>query len=117
MDVTSLESLGALFGAAVASCGASWVAFARPLKRQIEASEPSAKLEVLTHRITALEAKIDKLVDRVETNESRASRMVTDEEFATYSSHTTKAVQNLTEKVGHVTGALEAWYRQPGKHQ
>lgn len=116
MDLTVWQALGALLGAAFASFGASWLAIGRPIKRQLaEASEPSAKLELLVHRVTALEASATKIADRVEANEARASRTVTDEEFATYSNHTTKAVQNLTEKVGHVTGALEAWYRQPGK--
>jgi len=116
MDVSTLDALGALVGAAAASFGASWVAIGRPIKKQLaESSEPFAKAELLTHRVAAVETVITKLTERVEHYEARASRTVTDEEFATYTNHTTKAVQNLTEKVGHVTGALEAWYRQPPK--
>jgi hypothetical protein len=117
LDLTAIETAGALLGTAAASFFASWLSIARPLKRQIAESEPSAKVDLLVHRVQQAEIRLDKICDKADANEDRVGRMVTDEEFAAYSNHTTKAVQNLTEKVGHVTGALEAWYRQPGKHQ
>lgn len=115
MDLSAVEAAGALLGTATASFIASWFSIGRPLKKQLEDAEPTAKLDLFGHRIKELEHQLDKVASRVEHNENRTSRMVTDDEFATYTSHTTKAVQNLTEKVGHVTGALEAWYRQPSK--
>lgn len=98
-DFSIAQSLLA-FGTGIATFLAAWVALFKPLRRKMD--EPAGEVALLRQRIDALEKKTEKMDEKV-------SKAVLDEEFAAYSSHTTQAVTGLTEKVGRVTGAIEAW--------
>jgi|SRR3990172_2475500 len=122
MDLVEVGGLlGASLGAAAASFVASWAAFARPLKKQINeaAAAPAPKLpepEVSGKDLDDLKQEhrhtIEKLEARVNANETRLNNCVTSDEFSAYTGHTTQSINQLTEKVGRVTGVLEAWARQ-----
>lgn len=105
-------TLGAMLGSALASFVAAWAALVRPLKQQIDSSDPAPKLDLILHRLTALEANQQSIFDRLASLDQRMAHLVTDEEFAVYTRHATDAIAGLTEKVGRATGALEAWSRQ-----
>jgi len=111
MDPTTT---GAMLGTAAASFFATWAALVRPLKRQLDASDSALvpKLDLVLHRLEALEREHLRINEKLASFEQRLAHLVTDEEFAVYTRHTTSALAGLTEKVGHATGALEAWSRQ-----
>lgn len=115
-------------GAVLASFGASWLALGRPLARRLGEQEEVASPALLTRiekelgghgeRLARVENAVEqcqeahrKLFQLVERLEERSGRTVTDEEFRTYVSTTTESLQNLIEKLGHVTGQFEAWTR------
>lgn len=115
-----IEFLGGIAGAAGASFATSWAAFARPLKKQIDelAVAPRPTLpppEVTNKDIDELKAEIRRGFERMEARctsiENRQNNAVTSDEFAAYTNHTTTSVNQLTEKVGRVTGVIEAWTR------
>jgi hypothetical protein len=115
-----VELIGGILGAGGASFVASWAAFARPLKRQLDeqAALPTPSLpapEVTGKDIDELKEEMrrgfDKLEHRCAAIETRQNTAVTSDEFSAYTSHTTQSVNQLTEKVGRVTGALETWTR------
>lgn len=115
-----VEFLGGILGASAASFAASWATFARPLKKQIDelADAPKPTLpppEITKTDIDELKAEMRRVFEKIEARckdiETRQNNAVTSDEFTAYTNHTTQAVNGLTEKVGRVTGALEAWAR------
>jgi hypothetical protein len=114
-----VEIAGGILGAALAAFATTWAAFARPLKKQIDAvAEARPQLpspEVTSKDLDELKGEVrrgfDELKSRIQAMENRQNTMVTSEEFASYTGHTTQAINQLTEKVGRVTGALETWAR------
>lgn len=129
-----LVELGGLLGAAAASFGASWLTFARPLKRQLEESAqsrtPSAD-QVTQHDLDEVKDElrkdikeaveeikrdhrrgIEKIENRCTAIETRQNTAVTTEEFSAFTTHSSQTLNQLTEKIGRVTGVMEAWARK-----
>jgi len=107
----SIEEIGKLLGAAAAGVAASLATLPRRVKKEIAEDE---SLALLRQRLDGLHKDVTETRDAVRRLEERVSRSVSDDEFATYTSQTSAAVTALTEKVGHATGAIEAWYRSQG---
>ena len=116
-------------GSALAAFMATWAALVRPLKKSsvgtAELSDAKKSLEmqasVLQQRMTQAEKDAARLQERLksevetrkkvearlESIEVRLAKTVTDDEFAVYTDRTTQAINNLTDRVGRVTGALD----------
>lgn len=128
MDITEL---GGLLGAAAASFGASWLTFARPLKRQLEETAHTAQTrttgQATHHDIDELRKDfkaaveefkseqrrgLEKIEQRCTLIEHRQNTAVTTEEFSAFTTHSAQTLNQLTEKLGRVTGVLEAWARK-----
>jgi cell division septum initiation protein DivIVA len=107
----SLEEIGKLVGAAAAGFAASLAAMPQRMKKEIAEDE---SLALVRQRLDALQKEVTEVRDAVKRMEERVARSVSDEEFSAYTSQTSAAVTALTEKVGHATGAIEAWYRSQG---
>lgn len=116
------QEIGTAIGAALAAIGASW-GLVRPVKKRLAEAEAAASspagLSRISERVTRLEDAEERRSsterenrERLQRIEERLGRTVTDEEFAAYTQQTTKALNGLSEKVGRVTGALEAWTKR-----
>jgi len=109
-----IEEIAKLLGAAAAGAAAGFAGLAKvpgKIKKGIAEDE---SLALLRQRLDDVQKDVTEIKDSVKRLEDRVSRSVSDEEFSTYTSHTSAAVTALTEKIGHATGAIEAWYRSQG---
>lgn len=104
----SIDDIGKILGAAGAGFAASWASLPGRVKKEIAEDE---SLALLRQRVDALQKDLGDARETIKRLEERTSRSVSDEEFGTYTAHTSAAVTALTEKIGHATGAIEAWYR------
>lgn len=125
----SIEEIGKMAGAAVAGFMASMAAAPLRVKKQLaerdvgvavlqerlKKLEEDESLAVLRQRVDGMQKEVTDVRDLLKRLEERASRSVSDEEFSTYTAQTGAAVTALTEKVGHATGAIEAWYRSQSR--
>lgn len=109
MDV---ENLGTSAGAGALAFVASWLALFRRLQKQ--QADP-AKDDKARQRLAALDTEImriresfDEMRAELRRMDERSSHSVTDEELAAYVQQTTQTLYGLTEKVGRLTGAIEA---------
>lgn len=134
-------SVGAGLGAAGASFLGTWVALVRPAKNDVSdlrrltarhtdlealKKELGEKLEALKKEHTdlreshsVLESRVDQGSDSTTSNSQKIDKLadrvrecVTLEEFHTHTQETSRSVQTLTEKVGAVVGAVNAWRDQ-----
>jgi len=103
--------MGKLLGAAAAGVVASLATLPQRVKKEIAADE---SLALLRQRLDGVQKDVAEVRDAVKRMEDRVARSVSDEEFSSYTQQTSAAVTALTEKVGHATGAIEAWYRSQG---
>jgi hypothetical protein len=109
-----IEEIAKLLGAAAAGAAAGFAGLAKvpgKIKKGIAEDE---SLALLRQRLDTLQQDMSEIKDAQKRLEERVARSVSDEEFSTYTAHTSAAVTALTEKVGHATGAIEAWYRGQG---
>lgn len=104
----NISDLGQLIGAAGAGFAASWAALPARLKKEIAGDE---SLALLRQRVDGIDKTVTDIKDSVKRLEERVAHAVSDEEFGSYTQHTSQALHSLTEKVGHATGAIESWYR------
>jgi len=107
----AIEEVAKLLGAAAAGAIAGFAGLTRvpgQIKRTIAEDE---SLALLRQRLDAIESDVTEIKEDIRRMEERVARSVSDEEFSTYTSHTSAAVTALTEKISHATGAIEAWYR------
>ena len=107
----SIEEMGKLLGAAAAGVVASLATLPQRVKKEIAADE---SLALLRQRLDGVQKDVAEVRDAVKRMEEHVARSVSDEEFSSYTQQTSAAVTALTEKVGHATGAIEAWYRSQG---
>lgn len=113
--------VGGFVGAALAAFAASWGTLVRPMKKQVKEElessqrgtrERIARLEEAVERLGAdLREETTRLERTTERLMAKMDAVATIDEFRAYSDHTTKAVNQLTEKVGLVTGAVDALRR------
>lgn len=103
-----------LLGAAAAGAVAGLTGLAKVPQRVKKGIAEDESLALLRQRLDAVQQDIGEIKDTLKRFEERVARSVSDEEFSTYTSHTSAAVTALTEKIGHATGAIEAWYRSQG---
>jgi chromosome segregation ATPase len=111
MDAAAL--ITSLAGGAT-SFGAAWLTIARKL-RKLELPSVEGKDEKARARVAAIDAEaqrlresIDELREQLRRMDERLQHAVSDEELSAYVQQTTQTLIGLTEKVGHVTGVLEA---------
>ena len=129
MDLSTFaQMLGIGVGAAVASFGATQVVQQRRrrsasdsgddgpgktvLDRFVELERRHAVLEARDREIESqLEQASKRHEEQLQLVERAVRECVKSEDFGAYTQHTTNAVQQLGEKVGHVTGLVEGWRR------
>lgn len=120
------HEIAAYIGTGLATFGASWVAFLKAIKGKAASPADLVQLQDAVKELRAdvkgLEGSVTQLRearDNAKENEARAHarleraeeqlrRTVTDEEFGAYTRQTTQAINGLTERVGTVTGILNA---------
>jgi ABC-type transporter MlaC component len=110
----AIEEIAKLLGAAAAGAVAGFAGYAKvpgKIKKGIAEDE---SLALLRQRIDDIQKDVAEIKDTQKRLDERVARSVSDEEFSTYTAHTSAAVTALTEKIGHATGAIEAWYRSQG---
>jgi hypothetical protein len=105
------EEIGKLLGAVAAGAIGGLAGLARIPQRVKRGIAEDESLALLRQRLDAIQREVAETKDAVKRLEDRAAHFVSDEEFQTYTNRTSAAVTALTEKVGHATGAIEAWYR------
>lgn len=110
----AIEEIAKMLGAAAAGAVAGFAGLAQVPKRVRKGIAEDESLALLRQRLDAIQQDVSEINSSVKRLEDRVSRSVSDEEFSTYTSHTSAAVTALTEKIGHATGAIEAWYRSQG---
>lgn len=127
MNATELATLiGTVLGAGAASFGAAWWTMQRKFQTMgQDAPQPQAQLptgqgsRTISGQIRAarvdddrrfqrIEEDIAKLEQRMDQQQEQIGRCQTVEEFQAYTTFTTSAMHQLTEKVGEVRGHLMA---------
>jgi len=111
-----VQQLGMVLGTAGAAFVSTWGLLVRPMQKQMGGVRSGVRdAEVLRDRVLTLEHQVEELREKqggsqgkIEVLQERNAKFVTSDEFATYSSATTSAVNQLTEKVGRAIGMLEA---------
>lgn len=106
-----IDEVGKLLGAAVAGALGGLAGMARVPERVKKSIAEDESLALLRQRLDTIQRDVAEAKDTLKRLEERAAHSVSDEEFAAYTTQTSAAVTALTEKVGHATGAIEAWYR------
>lgn len=107
----AIEEIAKLLGAAAAGAIAGFAGLAKVPGQVRKGIAEDESLALLRQRLDAIQRDVAEAKEDVKRLEERVARSVSDEEFSTYTSHTSAAVTALTEKIGHATGAIEAWYR------
>ena len=110
----AIEEIAKLLGAAAAGAVAGFAGMAKVPSKIKKGIAEDESIALVRQRLTAIEQDMTEIKEAMRRLEDRSARTVSDEEFATYTSHTSAAVTALTEKIGHATGAIEAWYRSQG---
>ena len=106
-----VEEIAKLVGAAVAGALGGLAGLSRIPNRIKKGIAEDESLALVRQRLETLQKEVGDIRDAVRRLEDRAAHTVSDEEFSVYTTQTSTAVTALTEKVGHATGAIEAWYR------
>ena len=110
----AIEEIARLLGAAAAGAAAGFAGLSRVPGRIKKTIAEDESLALLRQRLDAIQQDIAEIKEDIQRLEDRGVHSVSDEEFSTYTAHTSAAVTALTEKIGHATGAIEAWYRSQG---
>lgn len=93
----------------------SWVAMHRhiaTLTQRVDALQNHVHRDTKA-RIDAVEERCTRQDARMERIEEKSRTFVTDDQFGAYTGQTTSTLSRLTEMVGRLNGALEAWGRKP----
>ncbi len=106
-----IDDFGKLLGAAVAGALGGLAGLAKVPNRVKRGIAEDESLALLRQRLDTIQRDITETKDTLKRLEERAAHSVSYQEFAAYTTQTSAAVTALTEKVGHATGAIEAWYR------
>jgi hypothetical protein len=106
-----VEELAKLLGAAVVGGLGGLAGLSRVPNRIKKGIAEDESLALVRQRLESIQKELGEVRDAIRRLEERAAHSVSDEEFSTYTTQTSAAVTALTEKVGHATGAIEAWYR------
>jgi len=117
------QQVGIGVGSTMAVVVGLWMRFLKTQQSRSEAKSANlrAEREALAREIETLRtehaSRMDKLEGRIERHEDKLSHAVSDDAFNAYTQETTKSVSGLAEKVGRVTGSLEAWREQTRKER
>lgn len=114
-------TVGGIIGSIAAGIGATWASItAQQAKRKTDPAElPSkqtvsrleAQVALIQQQIEQINKKLDDGRDRMARIDSRLDRAATEEEFQAFAATTHSQLNTISEKVGRVTGLLEAQWK------